>query len=53
MDPQLKDVVLACKKATSGGCILMVEFTSVDQYLHLLKAACVALSPIGKNAFST
>ncbi|KAH3742739.1 phosphopantothenate--cysteine ligase [Pelomyxa schiedti] len=51
LPPKVKQVARQYHAAKSEGRILFVPFTTVDQYLHLLKASCSIMSRVGKNAF--
>ncbi|XP_027720402.1 phosphopantothenate--cysteine ligase [Vombatus ursinus] len=48
--PGFADALLTYQEAAQAGTFLAVEFTTLNDYLHLLQAAAQALSPLGSSA---
>ncbi|XP_074161586.1 phosphopantothenate--cysteine ligase isoform X1 [Sminthopsis crassicaudata] len=48
--PGFADALLSYQDAANAGTFLAVEFTTLNDYLHLLQAAAQALSPLGSSA---
>ncbi|XP_064825061.1 phosphopantothenate--cysteine ligase isoform X1 [Oncorhynchus masou masou] len=48
--PNIAKILMRYQAVKKAGLLLPVEFSTLSEYLHLLKAAAQALSPIGSNA---
>ncbi|XP_045209920.2 phosphopantothenate--cysteine ligase-like [Mercenaria mercenaria] len=48
---KLLDIIHKYQSVQKEGRLLMVEFTSLVDYLHLLRASSLIMSSLGKNAF--
>ncbi|XP_068924261.1 phosphopantothenate--cysteine ligase-like isoform X2 [Petaurus breviceps papuanus] len=48
--PGFADALRSYQEAAEAGTFLAVEFTTLNDYLHLLQAAAQALSPLGSSA---
>ncbi|XP_060614673.2 phosphopantothenate--cysteine ligase isoform X1 [Anolis sagrei] len=48
--PGLAPALQAYRRARDGGALLALEFTALDEYLALLRAAAKALAPLGSSA---
>ncbi|XP_055724146.1 phosphopantothenate--cysteine ligase isoform X2 [Salvelinus fontinalis] len=48
--PNIGKILMRYQAVKEAGLLLPVEFSTLSEYLHLLKAAAQALSPIGSNA---